>query len=33
MSKGFSVIMDVHFENMAIRNCDYQTAIKPQKFN
>ena len=28
MSKGFSVIMDVHFENMAIRNCDYQAAIK-----
>ena len=33
LAKGFFVIMDVHFQNMAIRNYNFQrqTAIKPQK--
>ena len=31
--KGFFVNMDVHFQNMAIRSCDYasQVVIKSQK--
>ena len=31
--KGFFVNMDVYFQNMAIRSCDYasQSAIKSQK--
>ena len=33
LAKGFFVIMDVSFENMAIRSCDYgnQAAIKSEK--
>ena len=33
LAKGFFVIMDVYFQNMAIKNCDYprHAAIKPQK--
>ena len=33
LAKGFFVNMDVHFQNMAIRSCDYasQGAIKSQK--
>ena len=31
LAKGFFVIMGVYFQNMAIRNCDYPAAIKPQK--
>ena len=31
LAKGFFVIMDVYFQNMAIRNCDYPATIKPQK--
>ena len=31
LAKRFFVIMGVYFENMAIRNCDYPAAIKPQK--
>ena len=30
-AKGLFVIMDVYFQNMVIRNCDYPGAIKPQK--
>ena len=33
MAKAFFVNMDVYFQNMAIRSCDYasQAAIKSQK--
>ena len=33
LAKAFFVNMDVHFQNMAIRSCDYasQGAIKSQK--
>ena len=33
LAKGFFVITDVYFQNIAIRNCDYarQAAIKPEK--
>ena len=31
LGKGLFVIMDVHFQNMAIRYCDYPAAINPQK--
>ena len=31
LAKGFFAIMDVYFQNMAIRNCDYPATIKPQK--
>ena len=33
LAKGFFVNMDVYFQNMAIRSCDYasQGAIKSQK--
>ena len=33
LAKGFFVIMDVYFQNMAIKNCDCQrlAVIKPQK--
>ena len=33
LAKGFFVITNVLFQNMAIRNCDYarQAAIKPEK--
>ena len=33
LAKGFFVIANVYFQNMAIRNCDYarQAAIKPEK--
>ena len=34
LAKGFFVNMDVYFQNMAIRSCDFtsQGAIKSQKF-
>ena len=33
LAKGFFVNMDVHFQNMAIRSCDYasQGVVKSQK--
>ena len=33
LAKGFFVNIDVYFQNMAIRSCDFasQTAIKSQK--
>ena len=33
LAKSFFVIMDVYFQNMAIKNCDCQrlAVIKPQK--
>ena len=33
LAKGFFVITDVYFQNMAIKNCNYarQAAIKPGK--
>ena len=35
LAKGFFVNMDVYFQNMAIRSCDYasQGAIKSQKIS
>ena len=30
-AKGLFVIIDVYFQNMVIRNCDYPGAIKPQE--
>ena len=31
LAKSFFVIIDVYFQNMAIRSCNYAAAIKSQK--